>query len=172
MKAYIQNLRNNLPASEVYQSGWKNFVTFLVTILAIVFTDLLIGIGIGMAVAVFLILYDNYQKPFLFEHNEDSLENGDIVITLPEDVTFLNKANIKRALHVIPNNSTVTIDAAKSINIHSDVIEIIEEFEVKAKARNIKVHIIDRNMKSMENSPNKKLEKALLDLKSEPALLN
>ena len=156
---------------EMYKTGWKNFIPFITTIVAIVFTDLLVGIGIGMAVAIFFVLYDNYQKPFLFEKDKNFEKNGEILITLSEDVTFLNKANIKRALNIIPDNSTVTIDAAKSINIHSDVIEIIEEFEINAKERNITVNIIERNQKSITTSPVKILEESLVDFKLEPAAL-
>lgn len=157
---------------EMYRTGWTNFVPFIVTILAIVFTDLLMGIGIGMAVAIFFVLYNNYQKPFLFEHDKHFGENGNIVIQLSEDVTFLNKANIKRALNIVPDNSNVTIDASKSINIHYDVIEIIEEFEVNAKERNITVNIVERNIKSIKTSPNSILEKSVKEFELEPQLAN
>ncbi len=157
---------------KMFKTGWTNFIPFVVTILAIVFTDLLMGIGIGMAVAIFFVLYENYQRPFVFERMENLDGTGEITLTLPEDVTFLNKANIQRALTIIPNNSKVTIDASKSINIHHDVIEIIEEFEVNAKERKIEVNFIDREQKGMESSPMKVLEKSLKDNKLTPALAN
>lgn len=157
---------------EMYATGMKNFIPFVVTILAIVFTDLLMGIGIGMAVAIFFILYDNYQKPFKFEKNNDFEQNRNISITLTEDVTFLHKANIKRALNIIPDNCKVTIDASKSINIHSDVVEIIEEFEVNAQERNIEVNIIERNQVGTPTSPMKVLEDNLIEFDLEPTLAN
>jgi len=142
----------------MYKTGWKNFVPFIVTIVAIVLTDLLVGIGVGMVVAIFVVLYDNYQRPFLFEKDNKFDDTGAINIKLSEDITFLHKANIKRALNIIPDNSKVTIDASNSINIHTDVIEIIDEFEINAVDRNITVNIIERNKKSIETSPLKILE--------------
>ncbi len=157
---------------QMFKTGWTNFIPFVVTITAIVLTDLLMGIGIGMAVAIFFILYENYKKPFFFENEKDLFENGNITLTLSEDVTFLNKANIQRALQIIPNDSKVVIDASKSINIHHDVIEIIEEFKINAKERNIEVEIISRKQKGMKNSPVKILENSIKEFDLEPALAN
>jgi len=156
----------------MYKTGWTNFIPFIVTILAIVFTDLLMGIGIGMAVAIFFVLYENYKKPFFFEHGQTFGESGNITLKLSEDVTFLNKANIQRALQIIPDNSKVTIDASNSVNIHHDVIEIIEEFEINAKSRNIEVNIIDRQLNRIANSPMAILEDSVKEFNLEPELAN
>jgi len=112
---------------QMYKLGSTHFIPFVVTILGIVFTDLLMGIGMGLAVAIFYILYNNYKKPFLFE-SEKHLKDGVIKIELAEDVTFINKANIQRAFSQIPDGAKVIIDASKSINIDHDVVEIIDEF--------------------------------------------
>jgi len=157
---------------EMYKKGWTNFIPFMVTILGIVFTDLLVGIGIGMAVAIFFVLYDNYKKPFLFESDKHFGPNGEIVLQLSEDVTFLNKANIQRALNIIPDNSKVVIDASKSIDIHQDVIEIIEEFQVNATERSIQVEIRERNIKSLKVAPNEVLESTVKKYKLDPVLAN
>ncbi len=157
---------------EMYAKGMSSFIPFIVTIVGIVMTDLLVGIGIGMAVAIFYILYDNYKKPFLFESGKHLGANNEVVIELTEDVTFLNKANIQRALNVIPNDSKVVIDASKSINIHVDVIEIIEEFEINAKERNIEVQVIERNQKRTPPSIVKNFEKTIKKINLEPALAN
>ena len=125
-----------------------------------------------MAVAIFYILYENYQKPFFFEKENNLTEGGRITLRLSEDVTFLNKANIQRALQLIPDNSHVTIDASKSINIHHNVIEIIEEFEVNAKERNVDVKIIDRRQKGLEDSPMKTFEASIKAYDMEPELAN
>jgi MFS superfamily sulfate permease-like transporter len=66
-----------------------------------------------------------------------------IRIVLSEDVTFLNKASIQKSLEQIPDNTIVEIDASNTHFIHHDVIEIIEDFDVNAKGRNIKVTICD-----------------------------
>lgn len=158
---------------QMYKMGWSYFIPFTVTILAIVFTDLLMGIGIGMAVAIFYILLNNYNKPFLFERDEQSAANGVYRIKLAEDVTFLNKANIQRALNAVPNNKKVIIDGSQSINIDKDVIEIVEEFEINAKLKNIEVEIIERQMKGLKAKPINDFVKTIIDTEElipEPSL--
>ena len=157
---------------EMYNKGWYSFIPFVVTIIAIVLTDLLIGIGIGMAVAIFHVLYENYKKPFLFESDRHVNGNGEIIIELSEDVTFLNKANIQRALNIIPDNKKVIIDASKSLSIDQDVVEIIDEFKVNAKERNIEVQLIGQKIKGTNGSPVKNLEKIVSNLNLEPVNLN
>lgn len=134
---------------QMYGLGQTHFVPFMVTILGIVFTDLLTGIALGLAVAIFYILYNNYKKPFLFQ--DKHLEDGVIHLKLAEDVTFINKASIQRTLSQIPDGSKVVIDASKSINIDFDVIEIIDEFEENAKHRDIDLTIIERQKKGVNN---------------------
>ncbi len=146
---------------EMYKLGQTHFVPFMVTILGIVFTDLLMGIGMGLVVAIFYVLYNNYKKPFLFEEEKD-LKYGVIRLALAEDVTFINKASIQRTLSQIPDGSKVIIDASKSINIDFDVIEIIEEFEVNARHRDIDLTIIERERKGVHNQ-GKALEHALVN---------
>jgi len=145
----------------MYKNGWMSFVPFIVTILGIVFTDLLTGIGIGMVVAIFIILYNNYRKPFLFEKSEH-LSDGIIRIELPEDVTFLNKANIQRALSQIPDYSKVIIDASKSINMDIDIIEILDDFESQADNRHIDLTVIERKRKGLDKRPAALFEKEVI----------
>ena len=146
---------------QMYAQGWSHFIPFVVTIVGIVLTDLLVGIGIGMVVAIFYILYNNYKKPFLFEKDEHMLNSGTVRIELTEDVTFLNKANIQRALNIIPNDSKVIIDGSKSINIDPDVIEIVEDFQVQAVLKNIEVEIIERVRKGINKVPIAEFEKVV-----------
>ena len=127
---------------KMYKDGLKQFIPFVVTVMGIVFTDLLMGIGLGMVVAVFIILKNNYQIPFKMQR--ENLEGKDeIKIHLSNDITFLNKASIQKALAQIPNDTHVVIDASQNHFIHHDVIEIIEDFEVSAKIRNIDVKVLE-----------------------------
>jgi MFS superfamily sulfate permease-like transporter len=121
---------------------------------------LLTGIGIGMVVAIFIILYNNYRKPFLFE-KEEHINDGVIRIELAEDVTFINKANIQRALASIPDYSKVIIDASKSVNIDIDILEIIEDFKTQVDNRHIELEIIDRKRKGLTKAPSKSFEKEM-----------
>ena len=146
---------------QMYNLGQSHFVPFMVTILGIVFTDLLMGIGFGLAVAIFYVLYNNYKKPFLFRQ-DTHLKDGVIRFSLAEDVTFINKASIQRMLSQIPDGSKVVIDASKSINIDHDVVEIIEEFETNSKFRDIDLTIIEREIKGVKNQT-KVMERALVN---------
>jgi MFS superfamily sulfate permease-like transporter len=128
---------------QMYQLGWSHFIPFVVTIVGIVLTDLLVGIGLGLVVAIFFVLYNNYKRPYLFKESEYKAGEP-IRLALAEDVTFLHKANILKTLSQIPDNSTVIIDASRSINIDQDVIEIIEDFKANAKYRSIEVQSISR----------------------------
>ena len=135
---------------QMYGLGKEHFAPFMVTILGIVFTDLLVGIVMGLVVAVMYILYNNYKKPFLFE-TDKHLKSKELHLELAEDVTFINKASILNTLGQVPNDSKVIIDASKSINICHDVIEIIDEFKTSADYRNIKVEIREREKKGIRN---------------------
>lgn len=124
---------------EMYADGWSQFIPFVVTVVGIVLTDLLIGIGIGLFAAVVGLLYENFTNAFEIQ-NEKRPET--LRIVLAEQVTFLNKASILQALADIPDNTTVVIDADSSRFVHYDVVEIIEDFVVGAPARGIQVTVV------------------------------
>ena len=126
----------------VYKQGWGQFLPFVVTIVAMLFSDLLKGIGLGMLVAVFVILKNNLKISYIATREFLDGKNT-IRIKLSEDITFLNKAAIQKALAEIPDGTKVIIDASNNHFIHFDVIEIIEDFEINARSKNIEVQIIE-----------------------------
>lgn len=125
---------------EMYQKGRAEFIPFAVTIIAILFTDLLKGICLGMVVAIIQILWQNYQMPYHF-HPEDYVEGKPVRIALSEQVTFLNKVSIMKTLNDLPDGISVEIDARKMKMAHPDVLEIIEDFKQNAITRDIKVEM-------------------------------
>ena len=126
---------------EMYQLGWEQFLPFMVTVVAIQFSDLLKGIALGMLVAVFYILRTNFRRDYAI-HYEKQVEGGTINIQLSEHVTFINKGSIAKKLSNIPHDTKVIIDASKSHYIDLDVLEIIYDFEIAAKLKNIDVTLI------------------------------
>ena len=112
---------------EMYQKGLAQFIPFVVTILAVLFTDLLKGIAIGILVAIFYVLKRNYQNHFTQEETTDSFK-----IILSEEVTFLNKGGIMDALN---RNKTkqITIDASLTKSMDQDVLEALKEFKYNAE---------------------------------------
>jgi MFS superfamily sulfate permease-like transporter len=127
---------------EMYQLGWEQFVPFIVTIVAIQFSDLLKGIALGMLVAVFYILRNNFRRDYQI-HHDTIAEGGAITIKLAEQVTFINKGSIAKKLSEIPNGTKVIIDACQSHYIDLDVIEIIHNFNATANLKNIDLQLIN-----------------------------
>ncbi|MEY3241279.1 MAG: hypothetical protein RIR11_2717 [Bacteroidota bacterium] len=127
---------------EMYSKGQDQFIPFIATILAIVFTDLLLGVLIGLAISIFYILKSNFLNPFVLQ-KETMHENETMRLELPNQVSFLNKASIKDTLWSVPHNSKVVIDATYSDFIDNDVLEIINDFKTTvSKDKNIKLNII------------------------------
>lgn len=127
----------------MYQKGLNQLIPFIATIVAIVFTDLLIGVLFGFAISIFYILKANYKNVYSF-HAEEHQPGDPIIIKLSEEVTFLNKASIKEMLNEIPANTTVVIDGSNSKYIDYDVMEIIEIFVgTVAKEKNIIASFIE-----------------------------
>jgi len=129
---------------QMYKLGHEQFIPFIVTVVAILLTDLLMGITAGMIVGGGYALYHSYRNS---HHMKDVVtsENGQQIyhIVLAEEVSFFNKASVVKALNNIPPNSKVIIDCTKSVSINYDVIELIMNYESNAKTKNITVEKIN-----------------------------
>ena len=127
---------------KMYELGWKQFIPFTVTVLGIVFIDLLWGIGMGLAVGVVVILIKSFQNSH-FLHIED-MSNGvhKIKMTLAEEVTFFNKATILNELDSLPRDTYLELDVRKTRYLDNDIVEILEDFALKAKERNVDIKLI------------------------------
>jgi carbonic anhydrase len=123
---------------EMFSNGKYQFIPFMVTVVAVVFTDLLTGVGLGLVTSALAILYNNMTNSYYF-HKENHHEGEIIKIHLSEEVSFLNKASIKKTLDDLPQNSTVVIDAGRTHYIDLDVLELIKEFrDIQAGEKNIR----------------------------------
>ncbi|PWN68355.1 SulP family inorganic anion transporter [Chryseobacterium phosphatilyticum] len=122
--------------------GKFQFVPFVATVVAVVATDLLKGVGIGLAISIFYILQGNMKRAYYL--SREKLDDADgIKIKLAEEVSFLNKAAIKKTLKNIKPNSTVTIDARDTSYIATDVLEMIQDFaNIRAKEEDINVELL------------------------------
>ena len=136
--------------NEMRKLGFEQFLPFFVTIAGIVIFDLLKGVMFGMAISVLFILYNNFRNALSREHIEDKEgKNHEHVIRLAEEVSFLNKGAILQTLADIPENSMVIIDGSKSKFIDYDVVEIIQNFRVQAKSKNISLTVKGVNLKKI-----------------------
>ena len=136
----------------MWSAGWKQFVPFIVTVVGIFFIDLLWGIGLGLAVGIVVVLFKSYKNSH-FLHKEDK-SNGvqKMKMTLAEEVTFFNKGAILKELDNLPENSYLELDVRKTRFLDNDIIEILEDFAGKAKARNIDIKLISEKGE-VENPP-------------------
>jgi len=127
----------------MFANGKYQWIPFLVTVLAVVFLDLLKGVGIGLMVSVVYILTGNLKNSYYF-HKEGYERGETIKIRLSEEVSFLNKAALRETLDHLPEESKVIIDATNTTYIDFDVIELIKEFkEIKAPLKNIDCELVN-----------------------------
>lgn len=136
---------------EFYAKGWDQFIPFVVTILAILLTDLLIGIITGILIGLFFMVRANFRSAVLVVS-----DNNRYLVRLRKDVSFLNKPIIKQKLEEVPANSSIVIDATRADFIDKDIIEEINNFLTHAHLKNIKVEIkksMSKTMHTLFNEP-------------------
>ncbi len=126
----------------MYQLGWKQFVPFMVTVLGIIFTDLLVGIGLGLGVGIVVILIKSYQNSHFLHIEDRSNGKHKIKMTLAEEVTFFNKGAILKELDSLPKYSYLELDVRKTRYLDNDIIEILQDFSRKAIERNIDIKLV------------------------------
>ncbi len=129
---------------DMYKHGWEQFVPFVATVVAILLTDLLKGITIGILFGIFYTLRHSYRNSHHLKEIVTTEEgNKQYQLVLAQEVSFFNKASVLNALNVIPQNSKVIIDCTHSKSIAYDVVEIIQNYKINAKTKNITVETIN-----------------------------
>jgi MFS superfamily sulfate permease-like transporter len=107
----------------MYGKGLDQFIPFVITVFAILFTDLLVGIGIGLVFGFYYVLRTNYKSAITFVEHK-----GNYLLQLNKDVFFMNKAFLMRTLLSIPNNSHVLINAQRARFVDQDIREALDDF--------------------------------------------
>lgn len=120
----------------MYKKGWNQFIPFAVTIVAILLTDLLIGIGIGMVVGFAYIVKTNLTKAIVTVHDKEQY-----LIRFHKDVSFLQKSYLSEVLEKIPDNAEVVIDGSKSVFVDADIVDLLQDYLKRSKNHNHRVHI-------------------------------
>lgn len=129
---------------EMYRKGWDQFIPFMVTIIAILFTDLLKGVIFGIFIGLFYVIRSNYRTVLSFSN-----EGNNYILKLIKEVSFLNKLQVKNALESIPKHATVTIDCSNADFIDLDIQEEIKGFMDRSREQDdIKVTVIDSTNKT------------------------
>jgi len=150
LAAVLLMIGYKLAGPTIFKHMWKGgkyqFIPFIVTVVAVVLTDLLKGVAIGFIVSVFYILRANLKLAYFFK-KEDYQEGEVITIKLAQEVSFLNKAAVKQTLHHLPLGSKVVIDASDTFYIDYDVLKIISDF-IGNTAADKKINITLKGFKS------------------------
>jgi MFS superfamily sulfate permease-like transporter len=140
LAAILLTVGYKLTKPEIFKQTWKKgfdqFIPFVITIIAIVFTDLLRGIGIGLIVALFYILRTNIRRSVYVVN-----DGNNYLVRLNHNVSFINKDILRRNLYAIPTNSHVIIDGTAAAFVDTDIIDTIETFQKAAKVKHIHVEI-------------------------------
>jgi MFS superfamily sulfate permease-like transporter len=121
---------------DIYRKGLEQFAPFLVTLIAILFTDLLIGVGIGMCVGLFFVIKANFYYSFSITKDK---EGKQVLVKLNKDLSFLNKPFLIQKLENIDEGAYVIIDASGARFIDYDILEFLEEFKQEAQYKQITV---------------------------------
>ncbi len=134
---------------EYYARGKQQFIPFIVTIVAIIFTDLLIGILVGILVGLYFVMRSNFRSSMIM------VEDGDkYLIRFSREVSFLNKAKLVDYLQKVPDNSAVLIDPLRNEFMDRDIIETVNDFIASSEARGIRVYIMrDKRQEEIFNDP-------------------
>ena len=126
----------------VYKQGREQFMPFIVTLVSILFTDLLIGVLIGIIYAIYFLLKHTYRGGYvLTKSKQGGIQYYNIDLAI--NVSFLNKGKIKELLDRIPEYSVVHISGSDSVYIDQDVLEVIHEYKPKARHKHIELVLKD-----------------------------
>ena len=127
---------------KMFQLGWKQWLPFLTTIVGIIAIDLLKGLALGLSVGIVVTLIKSYQNSHFLNKEDKSNGKPKVKMTLAEEVTFFNKGAILRELDSLTENTHLELDVTKTRFLDNDIIEILEDFQWKAKERNINIKLI------------------------------
>ena len=129
---------------EMYHSGPDQFLPFMLTFLAILFTDLLTGVLLGLALGLLFVLKTNHHDAISVVNDKD-----EYLMRLNKDVSFVNKAELKKELRQIPDGATLLIDGTRAMFIDKDVYDLLNDFQEQAQHRDIKVELKNVQRKSL-----------------------
>jgi MFS superfamily sulfate permease-like transporter len=119
-----------------YKQGWTQFTPFVITIVAILFTDLLIGIMIGMMAGFAFALGRNFRPAITF-----ACDGNDCLIRGRRNLYFMHKYELQRELLRVPDGCALLIDLSSTSYVDLDNIDILNAFIEGAPHRGIKVTI-------------------------------
>lgn len=149
---------------EMFKKGMTQFIPFVVTIVAMLLTDLLIGVLIGLGVSILFTLFEHYKNPYFFNW-EQSADGHTVRLEFAEEVSFINKASIQRTLNNVPDGSHLIIDLGKNLHMDQDIQDVLDEFHYQAEYRKIKYEIVNEKSSNTQNKEIKEFQSKLEEKK-------
>ena len=122
----------------IYRQGREQFLPFIVTVVAILATDLLIGVLIGITYAIYFMIKHTLEAGFVIKERHEG-HTRHFTIELALNVSFLNKKKIMEMLDKLPEYAIVDINGADSVYIDHDILEIFHDFKSKAHRKHIQL---------------------------------
>ncbi len=119
-----------------YRMGWDQFVPFLTTVVAVVFSDLLTGVLVGIGCGLFFLIRTNHHEAIMVVN-----EGSDYLIRFTKDASFVNKSEFRNKLRELPSNSRVVIDGTRALFIDHDIMEVVQDFQQMAPYKNIHIEL-------------------------------
>jgi MFS superfamily sulfate permease-like transporter len=119
---------------DIYARGRSQFIPFVVTVFTALTFDLVTGIGVGLAVGLFFVMRNNFHSALTLTQHESSY-----LLRLRKDVSFLNKAPLRKILNSLDDGSSILIDGTRADYVDIEILETFEDFQKAAAARDIKV---------------------------------
>lgn len=121
---------------EVYAQGWEQFIPFAVTVLGVVFSDLLTGVIIGLACGLFFVIRTNHHEGITVVHKD-----LDYLFQFTKNASFINKNEFRKKLRNLPDGASVLIDGTRALFIDHDIMETLQDFQHLAPYKNIRIEV-------------------------------
>ena len=121
---------------EVYKQGWDQFIPCVVTVLGVVFTDLLTGVIIGLACGIFFVVRTNHSEGITVVHKDN-----DYLFQFTKNASFINKNEFRKKLRNLPDGASVLIDGTRALYIDHDIMETLQDFQHLAPYKNIRIEL-------------------------------
>jgi MFS superfamily sulfate permease-like transporter len=129
---------------DVWRSGFEQALPFAVTVIAIVATDLLTGVAVGLVVGLMIVIRMNHQSAITVVSEGDTY-----LVRFAKDVSFAHKPAFKKILWRIPEGTDVIIDGTGAHFIDHDILETVSDFYEGSGQRNMRVTLKNLRTKRM-----------------------
>jgi carbonic anhydrase len=119
---------------ERWTQGMTQFIPFVVTVAAILLTDLLVGIVIGLAIGLLFVIWRSVGDVITYVETDEA-----VMVRARRSLYFIHKPQLQAALARVPNGHTVLIDLSNTSYVDLDAVDIINSFIKSAPFRNLRV---------------------------------